>query len=93
MANHKLETLGVIGLLAGEIFILHPNIEQKTIEWTFLICVWLLFAIISGFLLDKIYNKLISHEIFKHDFLRFLGIIVLGAFQFLMAYLLGGFLF
>ena len=93
MANHKLETLGVVGLLAGEIFIVHPNIEHKTINWIFLICVWLSFAIISGFLLDKVYNKFIVQEICKHEFLRFLAIIVLGAFQFLVAYLLGGFIF
>lgn len=55
--SHRLETLGIVSLLAGEIFIIHPNIELHRYNMLALIIVWLISAIVIGYLGDKVYNK------------------------------------
>ena len=91
MSNRGLVSIGAVTTLAGEIFLVHPNIMKLKYAWVGVIFGWLLFAIASSIAADKIYNKFLPT--LKNESSRLIALILLYVIIVAVNFLIGFFLY
>ena len=87
--NHKYETLGVVSLFASEIFLVHPNIGTSKYPWAPLIIAWIVYAIVVGYVADRLYNRFYQNN----ELARYLSLMLLAIGIFGITYLIGRLVF
>jgi hypothetical protein len=57
MSKNPLLTTAVASMFAGELFLMHRNIEDHQISWPIAFMIWLCFGIAAGYAGDQTYNR------------------------------------